>query len=116
MDAVVEELSNLPIRVINVAVAVNDDETINHHFGKCEKFILYTTTNQMIIGKHLLVMNELGHEKVVKTLKKYDVHVVLGNHAGECAISLLNEYSYKQVEQMTGISKSSLIRARRKKV
>lgn len=91
LDAVVEELSNLPIRVINVAVAVNDDETINHHFGKCEKFILYTTTNQMIIGKHLLVMNELGHEKVVETLKKYDVHVVLGNHAGECAISLLNE-------------------------
>ena len=26
------------------------------------------------------------------------------------AISLLNEYSYKQVEQMTGISKSTLIR------
>lgn len=31
------------------------------------------------------------------------------------ALELLNEYSYKQVEQMTGISKSSLIRARARK-
>ena len=30
------------------------------------------------------------------------------------ALSLLNEYSYKQVEQMTGISKSTLIRSRKK--
>ena len=32
------------------------------------------------------------------------------------ALELLNEYSYKQVEQMTGISKSSLIRARKNKI
>ena len=31
------------------------------------------------------------------------------------ALSLLNEYSYRQVEQMTGISKSTLIRAKNKK-
>lgn len=30
------------------------------------------------------------------------------------ALDLLNEYSYKQVEQVTGISKSTLIRAKRK--
>lgn len=30
------------------------------------------------------------------------------------ALDLLNEYSYKQVEQMTGISKSTLIRVKRK--
>ena len=30
------------------------------------------------------------------------------------ALDLLNQYSYKQVEQMTGISKSTLIRAKRK--
>lgn len=30
------------------------------------------------------------------------------------ALDLLNKYSYKQVEQMTGISKSTLIRAKRK--
>lgn len=30
------------------------------------------------------------------------------------ALELLNEYSYKQVEEMTGISKSTLIRAKRK--
>ena len=30
------------------------------------------------------------------------------------ALDLLNEYSYKQMEQMTGISKSTLIRAKRK--
>lgn len=30
------------------------------------------------------------------------------------ALDLLNEYSYKQVEQMTGISKSTLIRAKRR--
>ena len=31
------------------------------------------------------------------------------------ALSLLNEYSYRQVEQMTGISKSTLIRAKNRK-
>lgn len=31
------------------------------------------------------------------------------------AVSLLDEYSYKQVEQMTGISKSTLIRKRKEK-
>ena len=31
------------------------------------------------------------------------------------AVELLSDYSYKQVEQMTGISKSTLIRAKRKK-
>jgi DNA invertase Pin-like site-specific DNA recombinase len=39
--------------------------------------------------------------------KKYSKEQI--NHA----ISLLNEHSYKQVEQMTGISKSTLIRANR---
>ncbi len=33
----------------------------------------------------------------------------------EHALSMLVEYSYKQVEEMTGISKSTLIRAKRKK-
>ena len=32
------------------------------------------------------------------------------------AVELLNRYSYKQVEQMTGISKSSLIRAKKNKI
>lgn len=32
------------------------------------------------------------------------------------ALSLLNEYSYKQVEQMTGISKSTLIRYKKKTI
>ena len=31
------------------------------------------------------------------------------------ALSLLGSYSYKQVEQMTGVSKSTLIRSKRKK-
>ena len=31
------------------------------------------------------------------------------------AVELLNEYSYKQVEQMTGISKSTVIRAKKKR-
>lgn len=31
------------------------------------------------------------------------------------ALELLESYSYKQVEQMTGISKSTLIRERRKR-
>lgn len=31
------------------------------------------------------------------------------------AVELLDEYSYKQVEQMTGISKSTLIRAKKKR-
>lgn len=32
----------------------------------------------------------------------------------EHALNLLNDYSYKQVEELTGISKSTLIRAKRK--
>ena len=32
------------------------------------------------------------------------------------ALELLNTYSYKQVEELTGISKSTLIRAKRKQV
>lgn len=85
----VSELENLPISVEIVAIPVDQNEEINHHFGKCSTFILYTTANQMVIGKHLLKVEETGHKNVVESLSKYNVHTVLGNHAGEEALECL---------------------------
>lgn len=73
-------------------------------FAEFERDMIVERTQE---GKAIARQNPEFREGRPKKYSKAQI-----NHA----ISLLNEYSYKQVEQMTGISKSSLIRARRKKV
>lgn len=100
----VEVLSNLPIRVVNICIPVDETEQINPHFGHSQTFILYTTVNQMIIGKYLLKMDKLGHENIVKKLKEYDCHVVLGASCGDCASELLKQNNIEQVFGLSGMS------------
>ena len=104
LDDAVEVLSNLPIRIVNVAIPVTEDEEINPHFGHSENFILYTTVNQMIIGKYLLKMEKSGHANVVNKLKAYDVHVVLGGNAGEAALNLLKENNMEYIFGVSGMA------------
>lgn len=56
-------------------------------------------------GKAIAKLNPDFKEGRPKKFSKVQI-----NHA----LDLLSEYSYKQVEQMTGISKSTLIRAKRR--
>ena len=68
-------------------------------FAEFERDMIVERTQE---GKAIAKMNLGFREGRPKKFFK-----VLVNHA----LSLLNSYSYKQVEQMTGISKSTLIRA-----
>ena len=104
LDSAVEVLSELPIRIVNVAIPATSDEEINSHFGHSEYFILYTTVNQMIIGKYLLKMEEAGHNNVVNKLKEYDVHVVLGGSCGEGALKALADNNIEYIFGLSGMA------------
>lgn len=70
-------------------------------FAEFERDMIVERTQE---GKAIAKQNPDFKEGRPKKFSKAQV-----NHA----VELLNEYSYKQVEQMTGISKSTLIRAKR---
>lgn len=68
-------------------------------FAEFERDMIVERTQE---GKAIAKMNPEFKEGRPKKFSRVQV-----NHA----VSLLNQYSYRQVEQMTGISKSTLIRA-----
>ena len=70
-------------------------------FAEFERDMIVERTQE---GKAIAKQNPDFKEGRPKKFSKIQI-----NHA----LDLLNEYSYKQVEQMTGISKSTLIRAKR---
>ncbi len=70
-------------------------------FSEFERDMIVERTSE---GKAIAKMNPDFREGRPKKFSKVQI-----NHA----LSLLNDYSYKQVEQMTGISKSTLIRAKK---
>lgn len=72
-------------------------------FAEFERDMIVERTQE---GKAIAKQNPDFKEGRPKKFSKAQV-----NHA----VELLNEYSYKQVEQMTGISKSTLIRARKER-
>ena len=72
-------------------------------FSEFERDMIVERTQE---GKAIAKQNPDFKEGRPKKFSKAQV-----NHA----VELLNEYSYKQVEQMTGISKSTLIRAKKKR-
>lgn len=72
-------------------------------FAEFERDMIVERTQE---GKAIAKQNPDYKEGRPKKFSKAQV-----NHA----VELLNEYSYKQVEQMTGISKSTLIRARKER-
>lgn len=72
-------------------------------FAEFERDMIIERTQE---GKAIAKLNPDFREGRPRKFSKVQI-----NHA----LSLLNDYSYRQVEQMTGISKSSLIRAKRQK-
>lgn len=72
-------------------------------FAEFERDMIVERTQE---GKAIAKQNPNFKEGRPKKFSKAQV-----NHA----VDLLNEYSYKQVEQMTGISKSTLIRAKKER-
>ena len=72
-------------------------------FAEFERDMIVERTQE---GKQIAKQNPDFKEGRPKKFSKAQI-----NHA----LELLNEYSYKQVEQMTGISKSTLIRAKKER-
>ena len=77
--------------------------TIMLAFAEFERDMIVERTQE---GKAIAKQNPDFREGRPKTYKREQI-----NHA----LDLLQTRSYKQVEEMTGISKSTLIRAKRKK-
>ena len=71
-------------------------------FAEFERDMIVERTQE---GKAIAKLNPEFQEGRPKKFSRTQI-----NHA----LSLLSNYSYKQVEQMTGISKSTLIRAKRR--
>jgi len=70
-------------------------------FAEFERDMIVERTQE---GKAIAKLNPEFHEGRPKKFSRTQI-----NHA----LSLLDDYSYKQVEQMTGISKSTLVRAKK---
>lgn len=85
--------------------SVKITQEINNEYDRL--FAILSKENNSDIQSYTYEENEHFKEGRPKKFSKTQV-----SHA----LELLNEYSYKRVEQMTGISKSSLIRARKNKI
>lgn len=108
--AIIDEMINkdISVHVLNMGVLDNTPagkliRNIMLAFAEFERDMIVERTCE---GKAIAKMNADYREgRPPKYSKKQMEH----------ALQLLNNYSYKQVEEMTGISKSTLCRAKRKK-
>lgn len=99
---------NIKVHVLNMGVIENTATgrlifTIFSAFAEFERDMIVERTQE---GKLLAKQNPDFREGRPRKFSKHQI-----NHA----LSLLESHSYKQVEQMTGISVSTLVRARKKK-
>jgi len=98
---------NIKVHVLNMGVIENTATgrlifTIFSAFAEFERDMIVERTQE---GKMLAKQNPDFREGRPKKFSKQQI-----NHA----LSLLENYSYKQVEDMTGISVSTLVRAKKK--
>jgi DNA invertase Pin-like site-specific DNA recombinase len=99
---------NIKVHVLNMGVIENTPSgrlifTIFSAFAEFERDMIVERTQE---GKMLAKQNPNFREGRPKKFKKQQI-----NHA----LTLLENHSYKQVEDMTGISVSTLVRAKKKK-
>lgn len=99
-------MSGLPYRGVNRLLLDNNSmstlmRNILLSFAQFERDMIVKRTQE---GKAIAKQRDDFREGRSKKFSNAQI-----NHA----LSLLNEYSYKQVEQMTGISKSTLIRCKK---
>lgn len=106
---VVEELFEKGVRVHVLNVGLLEDTTMGRFFlqtmlavAEMERNMIVERTQE---GKALAKQKPDFREGRPKKYKREQI---------KHALSLLEEHSYKRVEQMTGISKSTLIRAKKK--
>lgn len=109
-DLITELIDNgIRVDVCNLGVLDNSSmstllRNILLSFAKFERDMIIDRTSE---GKAIAKKNPQFKEGRPKKYSKVQI-----NHA----LELLNTYSYKQVEEITGISKSTLIRAKKSKV
>ena len=101
LDDANDKLETLPVRVMNVAIPVKDNE-IDHHFGKAELFYVYQVVRDMVVGGYKLPIDKTGHSYVVDKLKEKQVHVVLCNHLGKEALDYATECGINVVSGFEG--------------
>lgn len=101
MDEACEQLENLPVHVLNVAIPVCNS-CVDEHFGKAEVFHVYQVVKGMVVGGIKVLMKEKGHEAVVASLKEHQVHVVLCNHIGAVASTLCEENGIQVISGKEG--------------
>jgi len=96
------------VHILDMGVMDNTDETkqIRDIFGAFAEFENTMFVERMQVGKKIAKMSEGFKEGRPRVYSEEEV---------EKALDLLRDHSYRQVEAMTGISKSTLIRAKRKK-
>jgi DNA invertase Pin-like site-specific DNA recombinase len=106
---IVKELfeRGVKVHVLNMGLIENTPTgrlifTVMSGFAEFERDLIVERTQE---GKAIARQREDYREGRPKKFSKKQV---------EHALGLLDEHSYKQVEEMTGISKSTLIRAKRK--
>ncbi|KMJ59380.1 resolvase [Bacillus sp. LL01] len=108
--AIVKELfeRGVKVHVLNMGLIENTPTgrlifTVMSGFAEFERDLIVERTQE---GKAIARQRDDYREGRPKKFSKKQV---------EHALGLLDEHSYKQVEEMTGISKSTLIRAKRKR-
>lgn len=106
---IIEELFKKNVRVHVLNVGLLEDTTMGNFFlqtllavAEMERNLIVERTQE---GKAIARQRDDFREGRPKKFKKQQV---------EHALQLLNDHSYKQVEELTGISKSTLIRAKKK--
>lgn len=100
---------NIKVDVLNMDVIENTPTgklifTIFSAFAEFERDMIVERTQE---GKMVAKQNPDFREGRPRKLSRHQI-----NHA----LSLLENHSYKQVEELTGISISTLVRARKKKI
>jgi len=106
---IVKDLFSKGVRVHVLNVGLLDDTTMG-------RFFLTTLLAVAEMERNLIVERTQEGKAIAKQREDFKEGrpKVYGKKQIEHALELLNTHSYKQVEEITGISKSTLIRAKKK--
>lgn len=88
--------------MLKIAVATDENQNIDQHFGHCKTFTIYDVVGKQLQGKSTLNNSESGHTATVDLLKEAGIHVLICGGIGSAAMSLLMEEDILVIPGMQG--------------
>jgi len=94
--------NNTANKVNKIAVAVDESDNVNQHFGSCSKFAIYEFVDGRLESKSYIEPTGTGHVEVSNLMIENNVNILICGGIGQPAMNMLFEHGVQVVPGQQG--------------